>query len=100
MPLVCCECHAPATVSYADWDWCWTCFRRRLRIAGLGDDETTICLDAMIDAAAGLAAGISQYGPLDLNSDRRDFVTEAAMEARDGNIYHLIERRRRGRGDS
>lgn len=58
------------------------------------------CPSTMPDAVeAGLAAGRAVYGPLDLESDPRDFRQEAVEELRDAVVYLgalIVQAERRG----
>lgn len=63
---------------------------------GLNDDERAVVLDVAIGLAQRMATGRKRYAPLDLASDKRDWVREAREEMLDGAAYlacALVQRR-------
>jgi len=54
----------------------------------LNRDEMAV----LIDVAGGLVRGREVYGPLDVRTDRRDFVREVGEELRDTIVYAAMER--------
>jgi hypothetical protein len=64
-------------------------------IATLGHDEILVVREVVV----GLKQGRQVYGPLDLQSDRRDMVGETLEEVRDALVYvgaALVRGKRRG----
>lgn len=65
-------------------------------LAGLNEDERAVVLDVAIGLAQRMATGRQRYAPLDLASDKRDWVREAREEMLDGAAYlacALVQRR-------
>jgi len=68
-------------------------------LAELNEDERAVVLDVAVGLAERMRTGRQRYAPLDLATDRRDFVREAWEEAVDGAAYLAaarIQRARRG----
>lgn len=66
------------------------------RIEALPRDEQEVLLLVL----EGAERGCDQYGPLDIDGDRRDFLIESLQESRDDLFYRTAEliRLRRQRG--
>jgi hypothetical protein len=65
---------------------------------GLNDDERNVVLDVALGLARRMYTGRQRYAPLDLATDRRDWVSEATEEMLDGAAYlamAIVQRRRR-----
>jgi hypothetical protein len=75
---------SPAAAALVDW------------LHLLNDDE----LDVLGQVFDGLVAGREVYGPLDTDSDPRDFTAAAAEELRDAITYQAIEVQRRRRREA
>lgn len=62
----------------------------------LNDDERQVVLDVAIGLAERMRTGRERYAPLDLATDKRDWVREAREEMLDGAAYlacALVQRR-------
>lgn len=65
----------------------------------LNADERAVVLGSALMVARRMLSGRQRYAPLDLSTDVRDWLTEAAEEACDGLAYAVaaqVQRSRRG----
>jgi hypothetical protein len=56
-------------------------------LENLNDDERNVVLDVALGLARRMFTGRQRYAPLDLATDRRDWVGEATEEMLDGAAY-------------
>lgn len=88
---------ADGTIRTAD-DVCAIRAEIEIALGMLNRDE----LDVLREVTRGLVTGRAVYGPLDLDTDRRDMLAEASAEHRDGLVYlasaTIQLRRRMARG--
>jgi hypothetical protein len=66
-------------------------------LKGLNRDEYAVAVEVLAQVTTRLRTGAKEYGPLALETDKRDWVHEANKEAIDGAVYHAMERIRRDR---
>lgn len=65
-------------------------------LENLNDDERNVVLDVALGLARRMFTGRQRYAPLNLATDRRDWVSEATEEMLDGAAYlamALVQRR-------
>lgn len=63
----------------------------------LNDDERNVVLGVALKVARRVHMGRRQYGPLNLATDRRNWMDEIEAELLDGNIYVEFEAIKRSR---
>ena len=63
----------------------------------LNEDERAVVLGASLMIARRILTGRKRYAPLDLATDRRNWLAEAAEEAADGLAYAVAAQVQHGR---
>jgi hypothetical protein len=66
-------------------------------LESLNDDERSVVLDVALGLARRMFTGRQRYNPLDLATDRRDWVSEATEELLDGAAYLSMAAMQRSR---
>lgn len=59
-------------------------------LSGLNDDEREVVVTVSLRSARRMAKGRSEYGPLTINTDKRDWLEEAREEGDDLPNYFAL----------